>query len=89
MRTPGDNSREHDEAVLRWVRMRCRGWSPTQIHSHVGYPGPYTTIAMQLDRVKNDDIAAAATSTDGDTPETVAAAYWERMRSPRGTRKQT
>ena len=89
MRKSGDNTRDHDEAVLRWVRLRCRGWSPMQIQRHVGYDGPYTTIAMQLYRVKNDDIAAARTSTDGDTPEAVEAVYWARMRSPRGTRKQT
>lgn len=62
------------------VRLRARGWMPTQIARHLGING--NNAATLTDRVRDADIEAS----DDENPEQVAKHYWTRIRALRRVR---
>lgn len=86
-----DVLRERDEEVLRMVRLRSRGWSPSQIAERLGIDDR-GSVSNLTARIRDDDVRECQTVWPGDDPASVEseadvlAGYWKRLRAPRRAR---
>jgi len=64
-------TRDRDEEVLHWLRLRTKGRTLVQIAKITGYASGWKDIANLTDRVRRDDLKMS-----GEPAETVCQAYW-------------
>lgn len=72
-------SREKDDLVIRWLRLRHQGFAPSEIARRFGVAS--TDVGNSTDRVHRADIEECGFW--GDDPGKIAKCYWPRMRAPR------
>jgi hypothetical protein len=68
-----DASRERDDEILLWVRLRARGWTVRQIADRFNPGGNPQYIRTLTDRVRDQDMLGS-----GEDSATVKQSYWSR-----------